>query len=497
MKNGERIFVGVSVFALVCSLNVFSLFGQGAVAAEELGHELQKEPGTEPVETGAPDYVSVITLYEETAEPVETGAPDYVPEITPYEEPAEPVETGAPVYKLFKDYTYEEPVKQDSITLYANGGTVKKDGVTKNYKSSTMYTKIQPSYIYTTDKNGKLKTASGKVVVGITGSNAKKPELVKGKIVDAEAAKVAKASFTNGQIKVTAQSKAGNVYLWVMDTGDLSKSANPDEANGTFCCCPVTVKMAPVELQTYDREKEEVVPGNTPKYTKKTLDLFETTDVYVCPLYKDGKEKKKTSDGTYHVEVEKGAVNYFEAVKTGPEKFTVRATGLKDNKTTKGKIIIKNDQNQKKVIFNVTAVNHVKKVTIEKPSGVTMDESTGAIKISTSAKAKVSGTVTANLKKAGSAFETTDAPKIYAMKTAAGYDSAELKNGKVKITSKPTSTQKKITASIAKDKKTITISAAKGVKAGETAYFLLVYNTLEANDDGNQRGYEILTVNTQ
>lgn len=70
--------------------------------------------------------------------------------------------------------------------------------------------------------------------MGLTSSD-QKPELVKGKIVDAQAAKIAVAKIKNGVITVTATGKAGGmVYLWVMDTGSKK----------IYECCPVNVKLA-------------------------------------------------------------------------------------------------------------------------------------------------------------------------------------------------------------------------------------------------------------
>lgn len=59
------------------------------------------------------------------------------------------------------------------------------------------------------------------MIAGLTLSE-KKPTLQKGKIVDTEAAKIAKASVKNGVVTVAATGKGGGmIYLWIMDTGSL------------------------------------------------------------------------------------------------------------------------------------------------------------------------------------------------------------------------------------------------------------------------------------
>ena len=355
-----------------------------------------------------------------------------------------------------------------------------------NYKSYSLYTDILASYKYWTDTSGKYQTATGKVIVGIakTDDRSKLTFAKNGSIVDADAAKIASASIKNGQITVTAKSQSGTVYLWVMDTGDA----------GAYTCCPVTVKMAPTALYTY--QIPNAVYGTTAKYTKASVDVSDAVDVYVYPTYKEKKDVKKTEDATYTAVVEDKAKDYFTVTKsaTDPYKFTVRAVRLKDNKQVSGKIIIQCAQNGKKVNFTATAVNGVKKVGFANPSGITLDSATDTIKISASKTAKVSGSAALQLEKVSSSYATTDSPKIYVMGTPDGYDAAKFAAGTVSIKNIPSTAQKKITVSISSDKKSVTVSAAKGASAGITTYFLLVYNT---TDTAEKKGYKVFSVTTE
>lgn len=148
---------------------------------------------------------------------------------------------------LFYDYDYTKSVSPNQVTLYGNGATAKVGDV--NYsKTRTLYTDISPSYQYTLDKKGKMKPSIGKVIVGITTSNTK-PTLTKGKIVDASAAKLAKATIKNGQITVTAVGKEqGTVYLWIMDTG----------SKGISECCPISIQLAPQKLEVQNTSGKKV-----------------------------------------------------------------------------------------------------------------------------------------------------------------------------------------------------------------------------------------------
>ncbi len=97
---------------------------------------------------------------------------------------------------IFYDYEYKNPVK-DEVVVYANGGVVKEEKKKNDYKTKILYTNILASYSYTVNTKGTIKPAIGKVVTGFT-SSPELPVLVKGKIVDRETQKIAKAKIKNG-----------------------------------------------------------------------------------------------------------------------------------------------------------------------------------------------------------------------------------------------------------------------------------------------------------
>lgn len=261
-----------------------------------------------------------------------SDAPDAV-----YEEP---VDNGNAVANLFKDPDYKEQATDQTIQLYANGRTFKDlDGIKRNTNSKIIYTDIFPSYKYTISKKGVIVPSTGKVIVGITSTN-QMPKLVKGKIVDKDAAKIAKAKIRHGQITVTSQKQAGTVYLWVVDTGIKNVSA----------CCPVTVKMAPAGLN-FLQQSYQTAPS-AKKCTLINVNQGSTSKVYLKPLATD---KKTFVDGcTYRAVVKEAQKAYISVQATSdPYCFKIKGVGKKAKGTTKAKITFTCLQNGKSASVTV------------------------------------------------------------------------------------------------------------------------------------------------
>lgn len=236
---------------------------------------------------------------------------------------------------LFNDYDYTSSVKGSPVIIYGNGINKKIDGNVVNNKQFTAYTDILPSYNYTLNSKGIVKPSSGKVIAGITTSSIK-PVVSKNKIVDRDAAKIAKASIKNGQVTVTAAGKEkGLVYLWIIDTGK----------NGAYECCPVNVLIAPIKLEARD------ISGNRLK--KPFISQGDSLDVCVAGIVPGG---SKTDDCTYTAMVEDASQDYVKVtpVQDKNGQFKITATGLKNNKNTKVSIIFTCNENKKKVKLAVT-----------------------------------------------------------------------------------------------------------------------------------------------
>ncbi len=372
-------------------------------------------------------------------------------------------------------------------TLFVYGGNVKQpDGSRINYKSRVYYTNLQASNIVTVDKKGKSKVKKGKLVTGIT-STSEKPALVKGKVSkDAAAVKVAKASISKGKVKVTAQKEPGSVYLWVMDTGDA----------GACICAKLTIKAAPSKLQIFAKASSDTNFSSDKKnlYKKDDIGIGNSVKLYVYPTYKENGQMKETKDASYSATVNRQMADYFTVTQDAdnPYCFIVKANGLKNNKKTKGKITIQCNENGRKVVFAATAINSVQGISFTSVNGMADNTVSGSAVtsyvIGKSDTDKKTGNFSISINKNNSSFDTTDKVKLYAMGTADGFDKAMMEKGKVKVTSKLSGSQKKLTAKIGSDKKTVTVTAAKKIPAGTTIYYLVFYNNRQG------KGYSIVEI---
>lgn len=389
---------------------------------------------------------------------------------------------------IYSDSSHTALAPLSMRTHYVNGGNVKQaDGTRNNYKTKYYYTKLQASDIVTTDSKGKTKTKKGRIVVGITSSN-EVPVLVKEKIKDSSASKTALASISRGKIKVTAKSQPGTVYLWAVDTGDAKASA----------CAKIVIKAAPSKVQIFAKSSssEGFSHDNKSIYKKDVIELGSTTKLYVYPSYKLNRQMKETKDASYSVSFLKQSGNYFTAKQDpdDPYCFNITAKTLKNNKKTTGKVIVTCNENGKKAVFTATAVNGVQNISFNSITGMTCTTASGAavseFTIERSDTDKKTGSFVMSTGKSSSSFETTDKVKLYAMGSADGFDQAQMKKGKVKITSKPDSGQRALKAKLEKDKKTVTVTAAKKIPAKTSVYYLIMYNNKE------NLGYKIIKITT-
>lgn len=384
--------------------------------------------------------------------------------------------TKYPVHSNIKfDPSEYEVIPDVNYVLYVNGGNVKQSDNTKiNYKVKTYKTDLKASTITTTDKKGKTKVKNGKLIAGITLSESM-PDISKGKFpVDNNAKKIATASISKGNVKITAKNQPGEVYLWVMDTGDKR----------AYTCEKVSVKPAPSKLQIFAQPD-----GNKDSksvYKKDNIELGAETKLYLYPTYKLNGTMQKTEDASYTISVDDKVKDYFTVSQNAsdPYSFSVKAISLKNNKKVTGKITIKCNENGKKAVFSATALNRVQKITLKSTSDPTLEAATGTavLSIEKSDTAKTTKDFEISISKNNDTLETTDKPKLYAMGTEQGFDTTKMKEGKVKITSKPDKNQKKLSAKLDKDKKTLKVTSAKGVSAGTTGYYIIVYNTVEEKD---------------
>lgn len=287
-----------------------------------------------PDESPAPEY-----SYEpETPSPEPSLEPSAAPSpgVTPEPSSSPSGSFVVPDSKhLFYDYTYNKPVSDSPVVIYGNGINKTVNGEKVNNKQFIAYTDITASYNYTVNNKGVVKPAAGKVIVGITKTDTK-PQVTKNKIVDTEAAQIAKARIRNGQVTVTSTGKEkGVVYLWVIDTG----------SKAVYDCCPINVQLAPKKLEIQDTSGSKL---KNPKIATGS-----SINVRVAGIVSNS---KKTEDCTYTATVDTSSQNYItvKAIEGKTDEFEITAKGLNNNKNTKVAIIFECKENGKKIKFKLT-----------------------------------------------------------------------------------------------------------------------------------------------
>ena len=167
--------------------------------------------------------------------------------------------TGASMCQtLYKDETGTAMVTESDMIGYANGGKVKENGITTNYKTIETYTNMAVPE-YTTSRG---RTAKGKVIVGIT-SSEETPQVKNNKIVsDTRAKQMASATIKNirnssyKKITVTAKKDPGEAYLWIISLTTKDTIFKVDY-------CPITILAAPTNIKVRDSMGQIQKSGTT------------------------------------------------------------------------------------------------------------------------------------------------------------------------------------------------------------------------------------------
>ncbi len=374
--------------------------------------------------------------------------------------------TGTKEYRnIYLDASFTAEPGEEDLMVWVNGGNIKLSGNTRyNYKMRSLYTNIKASKITTEDSRGRIKIKNGKLVAGITLSS-EQPTLVKGKIVDAEAAKIAKATVNakTGLVKVTAQKKTGEVYLWVMDTGD-------DKA---VAYAKLTVTAAPAKIllnnKDYSTSDKAVVK-------KQVLALGESTQVFLEPLLVS-RGAEIAGGGTYSVTFSKNGEKYInvepiEGSLYGYQITPVALDAAKPGRTLNVRVNFVCNENNKKTSLSITITNPMKSIEFAAGTGLVMTaEDTFTVKYSETQAQNLELKFTAVPVDPLSA--TTDKPKLSAVSSANGFSI----NAKGKlVVSKPTGEAAKLKASFSRDKKGIVVKVPKKLSVGTKNYFIIFYN---------------------
>ncbi len=407
---------------------------------------------------------------------------------------------------LFWDYEGTDPV--DEIVLWVNAKKVKEDGQEVNKSEAVLYTDILASYILTSGQGKNSNVATGKVIAGITDSDA-----TPGQSVLQQKNGAVSISVKSGKITIKAKSSPGEYYLHVLDTGDKKKHA----------CCKLTIKASPSKIELVDKDGKE--------FKDKTLTMLVGRRCYIGVQPKCDGTKGEIIATAEHVDYKVTGkatscyegdwdcylfVNssqcfhsYDEMHKVGS--YYITATGLKGTNTV-ANIQFTDSYSMKNAKLKLKTINPVYDIWLRTTEDATVglkDDSEEKYNIASptftiqipdeSKKGKNTSTGKINVYTdfmgdnyvPGKGFgydnvywaewqhdyPTTDKPKLMAISDPNGLDlDSILYNNKLKITGKPTSEQKKVKAKLSKDNRYITITVKKGAVPGTKAWFVLFFN---------------------
>ncbi len=402
---------------------------------------------------------------------------------------------------LYYDIQHTKDASGDTIELYANGAKVTdKDGTTRDLKTFTLYTDIGASYLH---KSGVAGTGK---VFAIVSTSSSKPAHYGNKVTDISAKNIAKATISNGVIKISAFKDPGRVYLHVIDTGD----------NEVYATCTIDVYAAPTTMEIRDTE------GNL--FKKATVNSGDSIRLDIKSYYKSGSGANVELSyddceivGTADPKTT-GCVDI--AISTNSGYSEIQALGLVNGKKTTSTITFSNPYNKKTTKFKLTIENAAEGVGftgVKAASNIDFKQDVvtrAAVSVATGSavvreipqnsftltvpadKLKEDGTlnekITVQILTAVEPIDNwsqlTEKGKIFAMGLESGYDEGAFESGKMKVSVKPDKDQKMIKVKTAKDNKSLTVTFAKGTPMDCTAYYMYYFNS--------DSGYVIFSIKT-
>ena len=251
--------------------------------------------------------------------------------------------------KFYSDAEMKDEISAVAGEIYANGGKVtdpEDEDLKIDYKNKIIYTDMQPVEI-DPDGEGTKPAKAGKITVAVTTSD-ETPEVVSGKVAkDTAAAEILKASYkkTDGSVKLTAQKKAGKVYVHVLDI-DINKELQQ------AICIPVVVGAASAKVAAYE-------DGVSVK--KGTANVYDVITLTAKGTDKDGNEISGV-EFTYILDEK---YEDFISVRQVKNKFYITAEDLdydKPGKPVSTKVTIMDTKSGKKLSYSLKIVDSVAKV---------------------------------------------------------------------------------------------------------------------------------------
>ena len=418
---------------------------------------------------------------------------------------------------MMTDLTLQNGPGRNGVELYANGGTVKVNGVSTNYSSRTLNFNVEKSYSWVFVKNKYSfwleKKITGKYVVALTTTN-KRPELnLDGTVKNPDTVAEAIAKATLSGTKVTIKPKAaGDVYVWVMwyPKSYAERQQECLDAAKDYAMTKVHVSTAPAAVRLYSSEAADPVTGAV-EYSSSVIPAGYGTDIYVKgtvgAVAKNTMQEIKDAYVGYNCTVPAKYASYITVMKdtANPRKFHVDVSRdilnlAKPGKTIAVTISFTCDKNSKKGNFKIVAGNPVKTMSLAKS-----DDDTNNAKVTTDTKSKVTSVVMDSAKTAAQTallnettalyiadgdVKGTDGTTIVRIPCADGFTITN--TGAVKVFGTVGAAQKKVSIAAVKGKPgTYKVTAAKGTQGGTEAYFVISHNTYGKSSG---TGYNVVKV---
>lgn len=407
---------------------------------------------------------------------------------------------------FYQDSQLTQGPGANGVELYANGGTVKVNGVSTNYKTRTLNIDIQRVNSIVKNKykiNGNYLAAVTKDFV--------RPEIGADRklvSVDAEAAKIAKVKVSGSKITITPVSE-GEVYVWGLWCVKSSVNQAAIQASQKdYAVTKVKVSTAPAAVRLYAAADADPVQAAV-NYASTIIPPGGSTDVYVKGTIGSISKKANTMqvvnnpDIGYtasvpakyadYVIVTKDAANAGQFhVKVSPDILTEK--NVKDGKTLAVTVSFICNKNNKKGNLKLVIGNPVTSMGMasgDATTTVSTENNIANIVLPSAKTVKQTGVIKENVTLHDPGRKKTDGTSVVRIPCADGFTFSN--SGTIKVVGTVSAAQKKVSLSaIKKQPGNYQITAAKGTPEGTEAYFVVYHNSYGRGNSGT--GYHIVHV---
>lgn len=396
------------------------------------------------------------------------------------------------------------------VELYANGGTVKENGIKMNYKTSSLFHNIEKvdSYVWTNKKHTAYKTVQkGKYVVAAT-MEYKKPSLnADGTLteVDSKANEIVKTSVSAKKVTIKPKSE-GDVYVWVLyyPKSDIDQ-AGALTRQTDYAVTKVHVSTAPSTIKLYAGEQDDPAAG-AEAYTSSVVPAGASAEVYV-----KGTIGKITKTANTLEVIEDDNIRYTAVVpakyagyvtvsqqESGKNHFRIDVSQeinniIKDGKTLAVAVSFVCNKNGKKANFKMQVGNPVLQMNLtaadENTKLTASDDGIIDVKLDSAAAAAQTVFLQEETILAVPERKCSDGTKFYKLAAADQYTFTA--SGAVKVLTKPDASQAKVSVTAVKGTDQYKITASAKTPDGTVAYLMIFHNSYQRVSG---KGYQIIRV---